>query len=91
MTDDHITLPRLQFEELLESAATRGAQKAMASVGLGDEEAARDVQEMRGIVSAYRIVRRSMLQKLTEMLVLIAVGFVVAGISIKLKLFGGGS
>ena len=90
MTDDEVSLPRPLLEEMLEAAAQRGAQKALLSIGLGDGEAAKDVQEMRGIVSAYRIVRRSVLQKFTEMIVLIVVGFVVAGISIKLKLFGNG-
>ncbi len=50
-----------QLETLLESAAERGAKKALERVGLHDEEAPGDVRDLRGLLDAWRTVRTSIL------------------------------
>ena len=57
----------LEIEALIERAAERGARKALAQVGLQDEDAGRDVQELRGLLEAWRATRRTILQTVTRL------------------------
>ena len=43
--DGHVRMPEEEFEELLALAAERGAKRALADVGLVDEQAADDVRD----------------------------------------------
>lgn len=61
MSDKPTNLTRSELEDLLESAAERGAKKALESVGLHDEEASNDIRDMRGLLESYRTVRTSVL------------------------------
>jgi len=51
-----LTEHRLQI--LLEDAAEKGAIKALHSIGLGDEGAANDMHEVRGLLEAYRTIKK---------------------------------
>lgn len=50
----NVVIPRADFEDLLESAAERGAKSALKAVGLHDDEAAADVRDLRGLLDAWR-------------------------------------
>jgi hypothetical protein len=43
--DGFVSMPLDEFEELLELAAERGARRALADVGLVDENAAGDIRD----------------------------------------------
>jgi hypothetical protein len=47
------------LEEMLDNAARRGAKEALRSIGLLDDDAARDIIEMRSLLEAWRDTRRS--------------------------------
>jgi hypothetical protein len=59
-------MTEIEIEALIERAAERGAKKALAGVGLHDEDAGRDVQELRGLLEAWRATRRTILQTITR-------------------------
>jgi 2-iminoacetate synthase ThiH len=59
-------MTELEIEAMIERAAERGAKKALAEVGLHDEDAGRDVQELRGLLEAWRATRRTILQTITR-------------------------
>lgn len=61
MNEKPTNLTRSELEDLLESAAERGAKKALESVGLHDEEASNDIRDMRGLLESYRTVKTSVL------------------------------
>ena len=48
-----------ELECMLDRAARRGAKEALASIGLLDEDAHRDMTEMRSLLEAWRDTRRS--------------------------------
>ena len=48
-----------ELEAMLDRAAKRGAKEALASIGLLDEDAHRDVSEMRSLLEAWRDTRKS--------------------------------
>ncbi len=44
---------------MLDNAARRGAKQALRSIGLLDDDAAKDIIEMRSLLEAWRDTRRS--------------------------------
>jgi hypothetical protein len=57
MSDIQLTTEEL--EAMLDRAASRGAKQALASIGLLDDNAHKDVTEMRSLLEAWRDTRRS--------------------------------
>ncbi|MCL9828255.1 DUF6127 family protein [Ralstonia solanacearum] len=45
VADGMVTMPRAEFEELLERVAESGARAALAEVGLDGENAGNDIRE----------------------------------------------
>ena len=47
-----------ELEVLLNRAAERGAEEALKSIGLSDNMAVHDVHELRGLLDAWRTVKK---------------------------------
>ena len=56
---NNITLTIEQIEEMLDKAARRGAKEALRSIGLLDDDAQKDIIEMRSLLEAWRDTRKS--------------------------------
>jgi len=54
-----IKLTPEELEEMLDNAARRGAKEALRSIGLLDDDAQKDILEMRNLIEAWRDTRRS--------------------------------
>lgn len=54
-----INLTSDQLEDMLDRAARRGAKEALRSIGLLDDDAHKDITEMRGLLEAWRDTRKS--------------------------------
>lgn len=72
MTDDEI-------KTHIDHAAEAGAKAALASIGLADENAGRDVGELRQLLISWRLARRTALATVvktvtTAILMLLAIG-----------------
>lgn len=87
--DGMVTMPRDEFEELLERAAERGARHALSDVGLDGPDAARDIQELRGLLDAFNEAKKTAGLTIIKMLVTGMVMALLAGAFVKFKLFGG--
>ena len=48
-----------ELEEMLDRAARKGAKEALASIGLLDDSAQKDIVEMRILLDAWRDTRKS--------------------------------
>lgn len=83
-----VTLPETEFEALLERAAEKGARRALADVGLDGEHAAEDVYDLRSLLSALRMVRTTAIQTAVRVIVTGVMLVLVAGLVLRLKLFG---
>ena len=84
-----ITLPREEFEEMLDRAAERGALRALADVGLDGEDAAEDIRELRSLLQALNLAKRTAWQTIVRIMTTGLILALMAGAAIKLKLFGG--
>ena len=54
-----IKLTPEELEAMLDRAASRGAKQALASIGLLDDNAHKDMTEMRSLLEAWRDTRKS--------------------------------
>jgi hypothetical protein len=57
MSDVKLTVD--EVEEMLDRAARRGAKEALRSIGLLDNDAHKDITEMRSLLEAWRDTRKS--------------------------------
>ena len=87
--DGHVRMPEEEFEELLALAAERGAKRALADVGLVDEQAADDVRDLRHLLGAVRMAKRTAWQTVVRLITTGLILALIAGVAIKFKLFGG--
>jgi len=68
-----------QIEALLERAARKGAKEALESIGLHDDEAIKDVHELRSLLDAWRATRRTMWKTVTQAVTMLFLGALAAG------------
>lgn len=48
-----------QVTLMIQAAAEAGAKKALADIGLHDEDAGKDVEEIRGLLDAWRSAKKA--------------------------------
>jgi Family of unknown function (DUF6127) len=73
---------------MLEQASEAGAQRALAHLGLADESAAKDMADLRELLSAWRDAKRSARKAVIEWVVRGALAALVIGLAFKLGLSG---
>ena len=54
-----VTITHDELEAMLDRSARRGAKEALRSIGLLDDDAHRDITEMRSLIEAWRDTRKS--------------------------------
>jgi hypothetical protein len=73
-----VKLTHEEVEEMLDRAARRGAKEALRSIGLLDDDAHKDITEMRSLLEAWRDTRKSIWSTVTR-LVTVAILTFIAG------------
>ncbi len=86
---DVLNLRPEDLDELLIRAAEKGAERAMAALGLENGHAAKDIRDLRGLIEAWRQARQTAWQTLIKLLTTGILVALIVGASIKLKLYGG--
>jgi len=74
-----------QIEEMLDRAAKRGASQALRELGLQDETAATDLREMRSLLDAWRLTKKSIWATTVKMGTVAVISFVAATVWMSLK------
>jgi 2-iminoacetate synthase ThiH len=57
--DDKRMLTEEELERMLDRAAKRGARAALAEIGLHDEQASKDIGDLRDLMVSWRETRRA--------------------------------
>ena len=73
---------------LVEEASEMGARRALARLGLSDEDAREDVVELRQLLKAWRDAKTSARNAVIGWVVRGVLALVLIGIAVKLGLFG---
>ncbi|HST37108.1 MAG TPA: DUF6127 family protein [Allosphingosinicella sp.] len=71
---------------LVEEASEVGADRALSALGLKDENARRDMDELRELLRAWRDAKKSAWQAVVSWAVRIVLALLVAGIAVKVGL-----
>jgi len=71
---------------LIEEACEVGAERALSAMGLKDENARRDMDELRELLRAWRDAKKSAWQAVVNWAVRIVLALLVAGIAVKVGL-----
>lgn len=80
-----ISMPRREFIDLIEAVAERGARRALEKVGLQDEDAPKDLAELRDLLDSFRTAKRTAWQTIVKFFTTLFLGALLAGAAIKLK------
>lgn len=83
-------LTRTDIEAILDRAAEKGARKALKEVGLEGPNAAEDIRNLRSLLNALVLMKDTALQTTVRLLTAGLLMALLAGLTIKLKLFGTG-
>jgi len=68
------------LEEMLDNAARRGAKEALRSIGLLDDDAARDIIEMRSLLEAWRDTRKSVWSTIVKLATVALLTFIAGAV-----------
>jgi hypothetical protein len=79
---------KADFDDLLNSAAERGAERVLSRLGLENGHAARDIGELRELLEAWRDARRTAWRTTIKVITTAALAMLLVGVAIKLKLMG---
>lgn len=89
LVENMLLLRKEDFDELLDRAAARGAERVLAQLGLENGHAARDIRELRDLLDAWRDARRTAWQTAVKVITTGVLAALLVGAAIKLKLLGG--
>lgn len=90
LVENMLLLRREDFDELLDRAVERGAERVLAHLGLENGSAARDIRELRDLLEAWRDARRTAWQTVVKVVTTGLLTALLIGAALKLKLYGGG-
>jgi hypothetical protein len=75
-----INLTPEELEDMLDRAARRGAREALKSLGLQDDDAHKDLLEMRTLLEAYRDTKKSIWQTVVRISTVALLSFIAASV-----------
>lgn len=76
------------IEALLSRAAKKGAKEALESLGLHDEDAVHDVQELRSLLDAWRGTKKTILRTIAQAVTMLVLGAIATGTFLHIKTGG---
>lgn len=68
-----------EIEEMLEAAAEKGARRALERVGLHDDEAGRDISDLRTLIDGWRETKRTITQAVAKWITMGLLGAMALG------------
>jgi uncharacterized membrane protein YdfJ with MMPL/SSD domain len=79
-------LDLVTLRALVEESSQAGARRALASLGLDDERARRDMDELRELLGAWRDAKRTAWRAVVTWLVRIALAALLIALAVRLRL-----
>lgn len=81
----NVNLTPEEFEAMLDRAAKRGARAALEELGLHDENAGKDIEDMRGLLASWRETRRTVWRTVIKWVTTAVLGFIVFAVWTQVK------
>lgn len=89
LVQNMLLLRKEEFDDLLDRAAERGAQRVLSHLGLESGHPAEDIRDLRNLLEAWRDARRTAWQTTVKVVTTGILAALLVGAAIKLKLLGG--
>lgn len=70
---------------MIQTAAEAGAKKALADIGLHDEDAGKDVEEIRGLLDAWRSAKKAAFDTVVRFFTAALLAALAVGVYFKTK------
>jgi uncharacterized protein (DUF849 family) len=86
LVENMLLMRKEDFDEMLNNAAERGAERCLAHLGLENGSAAKDIRDLRDLLEAWRDARRTAIRVITTGVLAV----LLVGTAIKLKIMEGG-
>ena len=83
-----MNMTKSQFEEAIDKAAEKGAEKALDKIGLSDKYAGEDIRNLRGLLKTFKMVEKTFWQTVVKVGTTALLACFVLGAAIKLKFLG---
>ena len=80
------TVDVVTLRALVEESSQAGARRALGELGLDDERARRDMDELRELLSAWRDAKKTAWRAVVAWMTRIALAAVLVGIAVRLRL-----
>ncbi len=90
LLENMLLLRKEDFDDLLDRAAERGAERVLCHLGLEGATAAQDIHELRNLLEALRDARRTVWRTVVRLVTAGLLAALLVGAAIKLKWMGGG-
>ena len=74
------TITNEELEAMLDRAARKGAKEALASIGLLDDSAQKDITEMRSLLEDWRDTRKSIWNTVTKVITVSMLTFIAGAV-----------
>ena len=74
-----------QLEAMLDRAAKKGASEALREIGLQDEDASSDIKEMRSLLDAWRLTKKSIWSTTVKMGTVAVLTFIATAVWMTFK------
>ena len=79
---DYKAMTDAELTAMVEKAAECGAKRALRSIGLQDETAMSDVRDLRSLLDAWRLAKKTVLTTIVKALVVAFLAAIGAGVAI---------
>ena len=89
LVENMLLLRKEDFDDLLDRAAERGAERCLAHLGLENGSAAKDIRDLRDLLDALRDARRTVWRTVIKLVTTGILAALMVGAAIKLKMMGG--
>ena len=87
--EDLVCLSRQELNDIVERAAERGSHRALKSIGLHDDKAAGDIDNLRSFISAYEAGKSELFKTIVRGFGVLLLGALGIGLAILMKTKGG--
>jgi basic membrane lipoprotein Med (substrate-binding protein (PBP1-ABC) superfamily) len=79
---DYKAMTDAELTAMVEKAAEEGAKRALRSIGLQDETAMSDVRDLRSLLDAWRLAKKTVLTTIVKALVVAFLAAIGTGVAI---------
>ena len=81
----NVTMTPEEFEAMLDRAAKKGARAALEELGLHDQNAEKDLEELRNLLSSWRDTKKAIWSTVVKVVTIAVLTFIAGAVGFYIK------